>query len=993
MTHTLSLRILSVTLLILTGICSATPVVLFEDGQENNSDQQFNRTWQTTVVDYDGNGTNDQIGMIVFTDAQELCSPSANYSGQPFYGGWQRIYYNQTNVASGFINKISPSNQYNPYDLINLRSMQSSAGNTEQYGCYIWHKDDFLNNGDAVPVNLDPTNSITFLYSAQSFGGTWIRYIVKLGGQYYISEEKDNYSGATNEWVQYGLDDDFFSGYFAPYDPSINLYFDDTSAVFDWYPLDDIQAVGIYMYRPDTGPDWTPNLHWRIRTVTVDGNIVTSSSPEIAVSSSTLDFGIANPGETNYMPLTIRNVGGGTLNGSITGISPPFAVISNGTYSLGANDELTTVLAFIPTDTSPQTNVITCTGGGDATVTLLGNIPPATPYIVEFNGNEMVSGDINFAPGWQVITGSFGKGAAIDEKATVPYIPGSPLASHTPGTYSGQTLYGGVERIYFDVTAATGSALVAKLTAGTQKGINLMMYAGKPSETRAVSLFFVKKEDFLNNGDVLQVDLTEDTGFRAALANQLYAGGDVRFVIQIGEQFYMSGTQFNFDYDLNEYVFDNPTLSQWAPYNPGNDLYFNPSGASFNFITLTNITAAGVYCDREIDAVEQHNFMWKTREFYVTGDIQAEPDPLISVSQDTLDYGMCTPGTTNYLSFTVGNIGGGSLSGTVTGISAPFSVTKNDSYNLPYGSNVSVEIAFIPTDTNPVTQVITCTGGGDADITLKGNVPSATPAVVSFIGGSLISGDINFYPGWHITTGDFNNDLLTDEKVAIPFNADVPIASNTPGLYTGQDVYGGMERIYYGVTGATGDQMIAKLGGSTEKGAIVAMSSSITCATRMVSFVFMKKKDFYYDGDIMPVDLTADNSFRALINNVLFAGGDIRFVAQIGGQFYISQQTYDFNYQLNQYTLADPTTTMWGPYNPASNLYFNASTVPFAYRDLTNVTALGVYMSRDVSTPEDTPYNFLWKLSEFEVTGTLVPEPVLGLLFAPILFFLLRRKF
>lgn len=601
---------------------SGVPIVVFEDGQVI-ADQDFNRSFQTVQGDYDTNGIMDEMAIIVYSATQELCSPSSNYVGQPFYGGFVRYYWGQTGVSwpSKYIGRVNTSNQYVPSDFVNLRTQQSVTGPTEKAGCLIWKKQDFLNEGNNVRVDLDPTNSFHLCFESVQFGGIGIRYLVQVGDTLYISQEED--TAEMGGFHEFGLNEEIYAGWFAPYNPAVSLKFDDGSATFQQIELTNVQAVGLYFVRPLTGPEWAPNLQWRFTNFVVEATIVTSGAAQIAVTPGLINFGTVAVGATNYATLMIRNIGTGVLEGSVSNVTPPFFVVGSGTYAIAAGETNLVVLGFAPVDGSAQTNQIICTGGGDAVVTLLGNLPATFDYIVRFVGGEMISQNVEFARGWQIVTGDFGGGVDIDEKALTPFSESQPLAAGPSTAYSGQSLYGGAERIYYDVTGAAAN-LLGRLAVASS-GIVVRMSANAASPTRAVQFFYVDKNDFYNGGDVMPVVLTSDSELYAKINNELYAGGEVRFVVRIGGQFYISSQSYTFDAGVKEYRMQDPTLVFWAEYNPGTDLYFNAMSASFNSLDLEDVTAVGLYCMRNIGSVEQQNLMWKTLEFTATGVVTPEP--------------------------------------------------------------------------------------------------------------------------------------------------------------------------------------------------------------------------------------------------------------------------------------------------------------------------------------------------------------------------------
>lgn len=85
-----------------------------------------------------------------------------------------------------------------------------------------------------------------------------------------------------------------------------------------------------------------------------------------------LNFGEVVIGDTTNLPLVIGNVGIGVLSGEITSVSAPFSVVGLADYTIPAGTSSTHMLSFTPAVEGVFTNVATLTGGGGATVTLIG---------------------------------------------------------------------------------------------------------------------------------------------------------------------------------------------------------------------------------------------------------------------------------------------------------------------------------------------------------------------------------------------------------------------------------------------------------------------------------------------------------------------------------------------------------------------------------------------------------------------------------------------
>lgn len=109
-----------------------------------------------------------------------------------------------------------------------------------------------------------------------------------------------------------------------------------------------------------------------------------SAQAGIAVGPASLDFGSIQLGTSSQRTLYVTNTGGGTLTGSAS-VGAPFAILSGGSYSLGANQSQAVVVGYSPTAVGANHGVVSFTGGGGATVTVAGaayDLPIAPQYSV-----------------------------------------------------------------------------------------------------------------------------------------------------------------------------------------------------------------------------------------------------------------------------------------------------------------------------------------------------------------------------------------------------------------------------------------------------------------------------------------------------------------------------------------------------------------------------------------------------------------------------------
>ncbi len=144
-------------------------------------------------------------------------------------------------------------------------------------------------------------------------------------------------------------------------------------------------------------------------------------------------------------------------------------------------------------------------------------------------------------------------------------------------------------------------------------------------------------------------------------------------------------------------------------------------------------------------------------------------------------------------------------------------------------------------------------------------------------------------------------------------------------------------------------------------------------ATDGWEFVYWKKEDFL-SGSTGVVQFGPDSNLnvgRYLGSDGLASAnsGWIRFVVRDGNQFYISQEIGQPQATTADFSLFDPNSRLWAPYNPQgpANIRFNANGAPFAPHFFANVTAVGVYHSNDNSS--DPSRHAGINFAQFSATG------------------------
>lgn len=146
-----------------------------------------------------------------------------------------------------------------------------------------------------------------------------------------------------------------------------------------------------------------------------------------------------------------------------------------------------------------------------------------------------------------------------------------------------------------------------------------------------------------------------------------------------------------------------------------------------------------------------------TSHFHVNISI-AEPSPSLSVFPGSVGFGAIAVGTTNDLSVTIQNVGGGVLSGGASGVLAPFSIMSGGTYSLVAGATQTVTLRYCPTVAGSHTQNLVFSGGGGASAQVTGIAYS-----------TVADADGDGMPDWaEVVAGSCPTDSASCFKVTLP---------------------------------------------------------------------------------------------------------------------------------------------------------------------------------------------------------------------------------
>lgn len=118
-----------------------------------------------------------------------------------------------------------------------------------------------------------------------------------------------------------------------------------------------------------------------------------TAGPSITVTPSTLDFGSVDVGDEETRTFTVKNAGGGVLEGAVSGLAFPFTVVSGGSYSLESGESQSVRVQFSPVSSTSGVQVDTArfSGGGGANRTVRGEAPliSLSPASLDFGSVDL----------------------------------------------------------------------------------------------------------------------------------------------------------------------------------------------------------------------------------------------------------------------------------------------------------------------------------------------------------------------------------------------------------------------------------------------------------------------------------------------------------------------------------------------------------------------------------------------------------------------------
>jgi hypothetical protein len=167
-----------------------------------------------------------------------------------------------------------------------------------------------------------------------------------------------------------------------------------------------------------------------------------------------------------------------------------------------------------------------------------------------------------------------------------------------------------------------------------------------------------------------------------------------------------------------------------------------------------------------------------------------EPDPPVcTVTPGALSFGQIEVGTSSTLTFTISNVGGGTLTGAVAASLSGFTITSGaGSYSLSKGQNHNVNVAFQPAAEQSYSGTIS-TGSSCSSVSVSGTGTGGVQTT------GTISGTVTLPPGMNgdlrnarvalfQSVGDLQNDLVFRSVAAQGIESQVTFTIDNlpPGL-------------------------------------------------------------------------------------------------------------------------------------------------------------------------------------------------------------------
>jgi hypothetical protein len=226
--------------LLLSGLALASTTALNADTILSYGGKYINGSTSNYARSATGSGSGPYSETLSFSD-DDVLSPTSDYTGPTFYGGYQ---FSSSTVDGHFSRQQIRSGTTE--DSIYLQTYKATddggwdGSELSLHAAYIFKKEDFLAG------HTTGSNTITGLsISSNSYSAGTGRFMVEVGGSYYVSNSTFSASGTKSLILDSTA---LTTETWASYAPASDLNFDQT-ATFTALSLNNVTAVGYYIER------------------------------------------------------------------------------------------------------------------------------------------------------------------------------------------------------------------------------------------------------------------------------------------------------------------------------------------------------------------------------------------------------------------------------------------------------------------------------------------------------------------------------------------------------------------------------------------------------------------------------------------------------------------------------------------------------------------------------------------------------------------------
>jgi len=216
---------------------------------------------QAHDFDVNGNGrTDDDVVAYMEYSLTKPYSPQTPWydhlAGSPRWYGGATIYHanmDKSGFSENGVNQLHDGPFHYPRDNWALFHETYEVNSPyRMYGLWVWLKHDFLNGGADYTVTFDDKTEIAFYIQRYFMGVDGVRFVVRDGEQFYLSEQVFKGAGQTRgsaNGKQHILCPK--NTKWAPYNPKAPyaIDFDVKKAKFTTHKFKDVTAVGWYMFK------------------------------------------------------------------------------------------------------------------------------------------------------------------------------------------------------------------------------------------------------------------------------------------------------------------------------------------------------------------------------------------------------------------------------------------------------------------------------------------------------------------------------------------------------------------------------------------------------------------------------------------------------------------------------------------------------------------------------------------------------------------------